>query len=54
MTSYEDVLSQEFIPTDRPTRIGRYTLGGVLGEGKSAVVRRGVRDGDRKKVSEQK
>ncbi|GFR63084.1 death-associated protein kinase 3 [Elysia marginata] len=51
MTSFDEVFAEDYIPTDRPMRIGRYMLGAVIGEGKSAIVRKAAKEGDKKKYA---
>ncbi|KAK3802830.1 hypothetical protein RRG08_013313 [Elysia crispata] len=51
MTSFDEVVAEDYIPTDRPMRIGRYMLGAVIGEGKSAIVRKAAKEGDKKKYA---
>ncbi|GFN95700.1 serine/threonine-protein kinase cds1 [Plakobranchus ocellatus] len=51
MTSFDEILAEDYIPTDRPMKIGRYTLGAVIGEGKSSIVRKAAKDGDKKKYA---
>lgn len=51
MTSFDEVFAEDYIPTDRPMKIGRYMLGAVIGEGKSAIVRKAAKEGDKKKYA---
>ncbi|CAL1531427.1 unnamed protein product [Lymnaea stagnalis] len=48
MTTLDEVLSEEYSPLDRPVRVGNYLLGDVIGRGRSCIVRKAVRQTDKK------